>query len=103
MPRVIRKAAVDDTARQRSLDALRHLGVEPDATVRFRREEGGHWLTGRAIGVEADGSLGLSDARGRRRSIPIGDVEVQRRGPRGGLIWVPLADVAATEEQLGLF
>ena len=36
------------------------------------------------------------------RSLPLGAVEVRDRGPRGGVVWVPLEDWAARTEQLRL-
>lgn len=103
MARVSKKAPTNVAAQQAAVEALVTIGLRAHATVRFRREEGGRWLEGVVVALEPDGSLGLNDARGRRRSIPIDDVEVERRGPRGGKVWVPLSDIAAHEEQLGLF
>lgn len=101
--RVSKKAPTDTHALAAAVDALGRIGLQAHQTVRFRREPGGRWIEGSTVALEADGSLGLQDMRGRRRSIPLDDVEVASRGPRGGRIWVPLVDVAATSEQLGLF
>lgn len=84
-------------------DRLASIGLEPGAEVRFRRSGGEHWLAARVLAREADGSVGLRDARGRLRAIPIERIEVSERGPRGGRVWTPLAEVAARTEQLGLF
>lgn len=103
MARVSKKAPTDTQALQAAVDALARVGLKQHQVVRFRREVGGRWIQGTAMALDADGSLGLCDTRGRRRSIPIDHVEVATRGPRGGRVWVPLADVAAASEQLGLF
>ncbi len=103
MAKVSKKAPTDTRALHAAVDALGRIGLHEHQTVRFRREAGGRWIEGAAVALEADGSLGLRDKRGRRRSIPIDDVEVASRGPRGGRVWVPLVDVAAATEQLGLF
>lgn len=103
MAKVSKKAPTDTRALRAAVDALARVGLQEHQTVRFRRESGGRWTEGTAVALDADGSLGLRDKRGRRRSIPIDDVEVADRGPRGGRVWVPLSDVAATTEQLGLF
>jgi hypothetical protein len=101
--RVSKKAPTDRQAFEAAVDSLARVGLHEHQTVRFRRGAGGRWVEGTAVALEADGSLGLRDKRGRRRSIPIDDVEVASRGPRGGRIWVPLGDIAAATEQLGLF
>lgn len=103
MAKVSKKAPTDTRALRAAVEALATLGVHEHQIVRFRREPGGRWIEGTAVALDSDGSLGLHDKRGRRRSIPITDVEVASRGPRGGRIWVPLVEVAAATEQLGLF
>lgn len=82
---------------------LLSLGLRPGAEIRFRREPGERWLPGKVMGREADGSVDLRDARGRSRAIPVGQIEVAERGPRGGRIWTPLPDIVARTEQLDLF
>lgn len=103
MTRVSRHAPTDRAALAAAVDALATVGIEAHRRVRFRPVGGGRWIQGNAVALDADGSLGLIDVRGRRRSIPVDEVEVAARGPRGGRIWVPLSELAATEEQLGLF
>jgi hypothetical protein len=83
--------------------ALRALGVEPGQRVRFRRRAGEHWQEGVATRREKDGSIGLVDGKGAARAIPVDRLEVCRPGRRGAVRWEALADVAAREEQLGLF
>ncbi len=82
---------------------LRSLGLRPGDEIRFRRGPGERWLAGTVMGREADGSVDLRDARGRSRAIPVERIEVAERGPRGGRVWTPLAEVIARTEQLGLF
>ena len=82
---------------------LRSLGLRPGAEIRFRREPGGRWMPGKVMGREADGSVDLRDARGRSRAIPVEQIEVAERGPRGGRVWTPLVDIVARTEQLDLF
>jgi len=82
---------------------LRSLGLRPGTEVRFRREPGDRWLPGKVMGRESDGSVDLRDGRGRSRSIPVEQIEVAERGPRGGRTWTPLVDVVARVEQLDLF
>jgi hypothetical protein len=82
---------------------LRSLGLRPGAEVRFRREAGERWLPGKVMGREADGSVDLRDARGRSRAIPVEQIEVAERGPRGGRVWTPLTEIVARTEQLDLF
>ena len=94
-----RKRAAEDPA----VLALRALGLEPGQPVRFRRRPGERWREGAATRVEKDGSIGLVDDKGAARAIPVDRLEVRRPGPRGAARWEPLADVAAREEQLGLF
>jgi hypothetical protein len=52
---------------------------------------------------ERDGSVGLIDAKGAARALPIDCIEVRARGPRGGWIWEPLAERAARTEQQSLW
>ena len=82
---------------------LRAIGLEPGQRVRFRRRAGERWSQGTAARVEKDGSIGLVDAKGAARAIPTERLEVCSPGPRGGVRWEALADVAARQEQLGLF
>jgi hypothetical protein len=74
--------------------ALAELGLAAGDAVRFRRRDTERW--------KADGSLGVCDAKGAMRAFPLDLVEVRDRGPRGGVVWVPLPDWAARTEQLRL-
>ena len=82
--------------------ALAEIGLAEGDTVRFRRRDTERWKEGRVVRRESDGSLGISDAKGAHRSIPVDGVEVRRRGPRGGVQWEPLTDLASREEQMKL-
>lgn len=81
---------------------LAELGLAEGDTVRFRRRDTERWKEGRVVRREADGSLGISDDKGAHRSILVEGVEVKRRGPRGGVLWEPVAEVAARSEQMKL-
>jgi len=81
---------------------LAELGLAPGDTVRFRRRETERWKQAVVARRERDGSVGLHDGRGASRSIPIELIEVQAQGPRGGLVWEPVADRAARTEQIPL-
>ncbi len=103
MARVSKRAPTDTRALQAAVDALGEVGLRAHQRVRFRRGPAARWTEGVALALDADGSVGLQDARGRRRSIPVEDIEVPARGPRGGRVWVPLREVPTDSEQLGLF
>ena len=82
---------------------LLDLGLRVGDRVRFRRKDTERWKDAVVRHLEQDGSVGLSDQKGASRSIPVDRIEVRSRGPRGGVLWVPLAEHAADKEQLGLF
>jgi hypothetical protein len=79
------------------------LGLAVGQTVRFRRRPNERWRTATLERLERDGSLGLRDAKGASRAIPLDLVEVAVRGSRGARTWEPAVDVACRTEQLGLF
>ena len=81
---------------------LAELGLHEGAPVRFRRREGERWKSGTAVRREADGSLGVRDSKGSLRAFTIDLVEVRDTGPRGGIVWEPLAERAARSEQMKL-
>lgn len=83
-------------------DALAILGLQPGETVRWHAGGGARWQTGRVVRRERDGSVGVTDARGSSRSLPVDRLEVRRAGPRGGTGWEPLCERAARTEQLRL-
>ena len=82
---------------------LAALGLQPGATVRFRRRDNERWKEGNVARREADGSLGVRDGKGSLRALPLDLVEVRTRGPCGGVLWEPLPERAARTEQLDLF
>jgi hypothetical protein len=82
---------------------LAALGLAAGDRVRFRRRDGERWKDGTVVRREADGSIGVRDAKGALRALPLGLVEVRDLGPRGGVVWEPLPERAARTEQLGLF
>ena len=81
---------------------LVELGLARGMRVRFRRDAGDRWSTATVERVEKDGSLGLRDAKGASRAIPVDLVEVETRGPRGAKAWEPVTERAARDEQLKL-
>lgn len=82
--------------------SLAQLGLAVGEKVRFRRREGGRWRTGVVRGLEADGSLAISDEKGAARALPVDRVEVAAPGPRGARGWEPVAERAARTEQMRL-
>lgn len=107
MPPVARRPRRDAEAARAAAEAERSdglaaLGLEVGSAVRFRRRDTERWKDGTVTRVEADGSLGVCDEKGAMRSLPFGSVEVRDRGPRGGTVWVPLAEWADRTEQLRL-
>ena len=80
-------------------DGLAELGLAVGARVRFRRSGSQRWQEATVERRERDGSVGLRDQRGSARAIRLADIEVRCRGPRGGVAWEPLADVAARSVQ----
>jgi hypothetical protein len=80
---------------------LPEIGLRPGERVRFRR--GTRWHEGRLVGVEADGSLQVTDRKGAARSLPIACIEVRREGRRGGAVWRSVPAVINQPEQLDLW
>jgi hypothetical protein len=78
---------------------LVELGLVRGDVVRFRNGPTSRWREATVERRERDGSVGLRDGRGAARAIPVGQLEVRRRGPRGGRVWEPLEAVAARTEQ----
>jgi hypothetical protein len=83
-------------------EELARLGLAAGERVRFRRRDGDRWREAVVERVERDGSLGLRDAKGAARSIPLELVEVATVGPRGARAWEPVPERAARTEQLRL-
>ena len=81
------------------MTSLAALGLAPGVRARFRRREGERWHLARVERIEADGSLGLRDAKGASRCIPMERVEVAANGPRGAPTWEPATERAARSEQ----
>lgn len=82
---------------------LTEVGLDAGDAVRFRRRTATRWSPGTVVRREHDGSLGVRDAKGALRALPLDLVEVRTTGPRGGVVWEPLPDHAARTEQLDLF
>ena len=102
-PRKRRPSAPDEAeALQREHDLVA-LGLAAGARVRFRRRDGERWKDATVVRRENDGSLGVRDAKGSLRALRLELIEVRRTGPRGGIVWEPLPDLAARAEQMDLF
>jgi hypothetical protein len=84
--------------------ALAALGLTVGEAVRFRRADRARWQEGRVQQIERDGSIGLVDANGAARAVPMSRILVRVR--RGATVtatrWEPLADRAGRAEQLTL-
>ena len=85
------------------MSSLEELGIKAGDKVRFRRRDADRWREGTVERREKDGSVGIRDHKGASRAILLDRIEVRGRGPRGGVIWEPLPDVAARTEQLDLW
>lgn len=83
--------------------ALVAVGLRPGDRVRFRRSDGGTWKEARVERRERDGSIGVRDARGASRAIPLDRLQVHTAGPRGGTLWEPATERAKRSEQLGIW
>lgn len=90
-----RRAAGDDPG-------LVVLGLRPGQRVRFRRDQARRWRDAVVERRERDGSVGLRDGKGAARAIAVEHIEVRTEGPRGGVVWEPLAERAARAEQMKL-
>lgn len=66
--------------------------VEVGSQVRFRQREDQNWTKGKVIGESKDGSLTIYDVTGKSRSIMPTGVEVEQKGPRGGVKYVPIVE-----------
>lgn len=81
---------------------LAELGLRAGDEVRFRRTDDERWKTATVERRERDGSVGLRDGKGAARAIAIELIEVKGLGKRGGVVWEPLAERVARDEQLRL-
>lgn len=84
-------------------EGLDAIGLRAGDRVRFRRRDGERWHEARVERRESDGSIGVRDAKGAARAIPIERLEVRTTGPRGATVWEAAAVRAARDEQLGMF
>jgi hypothetical protein len=71
--------------------------------VRFRRRDGERWHEAKVERREKDGSIGVRDAKGAARAIPLDRLEVRSKGPRGAVTWEPGLERAARLEQMELW
>lgn len=97
-------AATPDPAAAALTDSgLLEVGLRAGDRVRYRRKEGGAWQEGRVERREKDGSIGLRDARGAARALPVDRLQVRTTGKRGGIVWEPVRARADRDEQLGMW
>jgi hypothetical protein len=82
---------------------LAAIGLHAGDRVRFRRRDGERWKEATVVRRETDGSLGVRDTKGALRALPLDRVEARTQGPRGGIVWEPVPELAARTEQLGFF
>jgi hypothetical protein len=78
------------------------LGLKKGDVVRWRQAEGARWHTGRVSHVERDGSIAVTDGKGRARSLLPTRLELSCEGPRGGHTWEAVASRATRPDQLRL-
>src|SRR5690606_5924282 len=70
---------------------IAQLGLELGQKIRFRLYDGQDWSAGKVHGDNKDGSLTLVEEKtGHLRAIMPDRIEIQKRGPRGGIKWTPL-------------
>jgi hypothetical protein len=96
------RRSADPRSHATTPSTVTELGLRVGDVVRFRRTEGGRWQEGRVVGREKDGSISVRDGKGAARALGVDRLEVRDRGPRGGVVWEPVAERAARTEQLGL-
>jgi hypothetical protein len=82
---------------------LTQVGLRVGDRVRFRRADGKRWHEATVRKRERDGSIAVHETMGGARSIPIDRLEVLRPGRRGRSTWRSVAELAAHDEQLGLW
>lgn len=83
--------------------ALLEVGLRPGDRVRYRKKDGGAWQEARVERRERDGSIGVRDANGAARAIPVDRLQVRGTGKRGGTVWEPVIERADRDEQLGIW
>lgn len=83
--------------------SLLDVGLHVGDVVRFRPRPSARWQEATVERRERDGSIGVRDAKGAARSLPLDRLEVPATGPRGARTWEPLAERAERDVQLDLF
>lgn len=81
----------DPAIAEAAIAALKALGLDQGQRIRFRLTEAGSWQYGTVNAVEQDGSLRLY-VKNKARSILPSKCQIEERGPRGGVVWVPLTE-----------
>jgi hypothetical protein len=98
-----RRRPTDPTPAALAESALLEVGLRPGDRVRWQRSTGGSWQEAVVERRERDGSIGVRDAKGAARALPLERLEVRGTGPRGGVVWESVVDRAGRDEQLGLW
>jgi hypothetical protein len=85
-------------------DGLATLGLHRGEPIRFKKTgEAARWTSGRIHSAEKDGSITIHDENGAARSLRPERIEIQRRSPRGRLVWQNLAELMSSVHQMTLF
>lgn len=74
-----------------ALALLKRLGLEIGDSVRWRKPGKTIYQYGNVTGANADGSIKLSHG-GASRSIMPEQLQIRTRGPRKGIVWVPVVE-----------
>ncbi|QYG92099.1 hypothetical protein HC251_06360 [Iamia sp. SCSIO 61187] len=82
---------------------LLDVGLHVGDVVRFRPRPSARWQEATVERRERDGSIGVRDAKGAARALPLDRLEVPTAGPRGARTWEPLTERAERDVQLDLF
>lgn len=84
-------------------DGLAEVGLRVGEVVRYRPRPSARWQEVTVTRRERDGSIGVVDAMGSARALPLERLEVRVLGPRGAHLWEPATRRAARPVQRDLF
>lgn len=76
-----------EEAREKQVEKLNELGIEPGCKVRFRRDEHSNWVYGITVLVEDDDSIRVLDKDIKTRSIMLDRIQFRVRRKRKGHKW----------------
>lgn len=66
--------------------------TRPGSEIRWREKPNARWKPGRLLRINGDIADFTDTARGASRTKTIDHIEIRTVGPRGGAIWIPLAE-----------